>query len=79
MAYLINFCVCVGSNVLLTKSFKQADTLVNVTVGIVKDMIHVKNETPAKNLSIYFITDFDHTYTEELFLEMIHTSMSGYQ
>ena len=32
-------------------------------MGIVKDIVYAKNETPANNLSIYVIVDFVDTYT----------------
>ena len=38
-------------------------------MGIVKDIIYAKNETPANNLPIYIITDFVDMYTGNFFLE----------
>ena len=55
--------MCVGSKDLLTKNLKQAANLVNGSTGIVKDVIHVENDTPANNLSVYVFVDFGDTYT----------------
>ena len=45
----------------------------------VKDIMYVKKETPANNLLMYAIVDFDNMYTGESFLEMIKTNVGRYQ
>ena len=62
-----HFFVFVDSKVLLTKNFKWSATLVNESVGFVKDIIYVKNETLANNMPMYVIKDFEYIYAGKPF------------
>ena len=48
--------MCVDSKVLLTKSLKQAENLVNGSIGFVKEIMYAKNEIqPATSLCMLLL------------------------